>query len=336
MMLDDAASFPALVLDRHGDDTRLDLRQLSLADLPKGDVLVRVAWSGLNYKDALAVTNRGRIARRFPLVPGIDLAGTVVESAVPDFKPDDRVLVTGYGIGEEHWGGYAGFARLLSSWLVPVPEGLALRHAMAIGTAGFTAMISVMALEEHGLAPEDGEVAVSGASGGVGSFAVALLAAAGFRVVAATGRAEMADYLRRLGATDIAPRSELATATSGPLGSERWSGAVDSVGGTTLAELIRTTRRHGSVAACGLAGGPELNTTVFPFILRGVNLLGIDSNFCPADRRRAAWQRLAADLAPATIEAIIDRDVTLEVVQAAGLALLDGAVRGRVVVELGG
>ncbi len=328
-------AFKALVLERTNDDVEAAIRQLHTSDLPEEDVLVQVAWSGINFKDGLAVTNLGRIVRRFPLVPGIDLAGTVVESASPAFAPGDEVLATGYGIGEDHWGGYAQFARLQAEWLLPIPERMSPMRAMAAGTAGFTAMLSVMALEKHGVVPGDGDVVVTGASGGVGSFAVALLAAAGHNVVASTGRRDLEGYLCALGAADLMDRSVLAEPSDGPMGSERWSGAVDAVGGVTLTNLIRTTRRHGSIASCGLAGGSELRTTVFPFILRGVNLLGIDSNYCPREHRRRAWTRLATDLAGETIEAIVQQTVTLDAVPKACEELLAGKIRGRVLVDVG-
>jgi acrylyl-CoA reductase (NADPH) len=327
-------SFKALVLDRRDDQVEATIRRLNHHDLPAGEVLVRVAWSGLNYKDALAVTNRGRIVRSFPMVPGADLAGTVVASESPDFAPGEAVLVTGYGSGEDHWGGYTQLNRLQSAWLVPLPRGLSLKHAMAVGTAGFTAMLGTMSLAEHNVVPGDGEIIVTGAAGGVGSFAVALLSRQGYQVVAATGRPELADYLEGLGAASLVARVELDQPSDRPLASERWAGALDTVGGLTLANLIRSTRRHGSIAACGLAGGTDLQTTVYPFILRGVNLLGIDSNYCPPGRRREAWARVAAELPAATIDAIAQQVAPLEAVPQLAGEVLAGRVRGRIVVDL--
>jgi acrylyl-CoA reductase (NADPH) len=284
--------------------------------------------------------------RRFPIVPGIDLAGVVVESTDPDFAPGDPVLATGWQIGEVHWGGYAQMARLRGDWLVPLPEGLDAERAMAIGTAGFTAMLAVMALEEHGLGTELGdqdgagtplakpaEVCVTGASGGVGSLAVTLLATLGHHVVASTGRVHESDYLHALGAAEIIHRDILAQPPSKGLGAARWAGAVDTVGSTTLATLLATTRIHGSVAACGLAAGADLPTTVYPFILRGVNLLGIDSNYCPAPRRRRAWQRLAT-LLPRETLATAWRLEPLSRIESLAQDILAGHVRGRVVIDV--
>jgi acrylyl-CoA reductase (NADPH) len=327
-------TFKALVADRRDGQFKASVMRLDGDALPDGDTLVRVAYSGLNYKDALAAADRGRILRTLPLVPGVDLVGTVVETESERCAPGDEVLINGYGIGEDTWGGYTQLTRVRSEWLVPLPDGLTAKQAAAIGTAGYTAMLSVMTLEDHGVRPGDGEVAVTGASGGVGSYAVALLAAAGHTVVASTGRPALSDYLTRLGAAELIDRSVLVEAAKRPVGSERWSGAVDSAGGSTLAGLIATARRHGSIAACGLAGGPGLETTVFPFILRGVNLLGIDSNYCPHVRRIEAWERLADDLKPETIELIAQRTVALEELPAISEALLAGEIHGRVVVDL--
>ncbi len=298
----------------------------------EGDVLVRVAFSTLNYKDALAITGRSPVVRKFPMVPGIDLAGTVEESQDPAWKPGDRVLLNGWGAGESHWGGLAQLARVRGEWLVRLPPALTERQAMAIGTAGYTAMLCVLALEQHGLRPEDGEVLVTGASGGVGSVAVALLARRGFTVVASTGRPQEAEYLRSLGASTVMDRAELS-APGKPLGKERWAGAVDSVGSHTLANACATTKYRGAVAACGLAQGMDFPATVAPFILRGITLCGIDSVRAPMPLRSAAWVRLAADLDPAKIETIT-RDIGLaDAIQAAD-DLLAGRVRGRLVVDV--
>src|SRR4051794_30393091 len=260
-----------------------------------GDVTVRVGWSTINYKDGLAITGKAPVVRRFPMIPGIDFAGEVEASSHPDWKPGDKVILNGWGVGESHLGAYAEKARVKGQWLVRQPAGLSAREAMAIGTAGYTAMLAVMALERHGLKPADGPVVVTGAAGGVGSVAIALLARLGFQVIASTGRREEADYLKGLGAADIIDRGELAGPPK-PLAKERFAGGIDSVGSTTLANLLSMTKYGGAVAACGLAGGMDLPGSVAPFILRGVSLLGIDSVQCPLTLRNAAWQRLESDL----------------------------------------
>jgi acrylyl-CoA reductase (NADPH) len=325
------STFKALVVES-GDPYTTLLRELSLDELPPGEVLVRVAYSSLNYKDGLAITGAGKVIRSFPMVPGIDLAGVVVESASPDYRPGDEVLLTGWGVGERHWGGLSQMARVRAEWLVPKPRGLSLHQAMGIGTAGFTAMLCVMALEEHGLKPGGREVLVSGAAGGVGSIAVALLARLGYRVVAATGRSQERPYLESLGAAEILERSVL-TAPAKPLESERFAAAVDTVGGAVLAGVLPRVAYGGSVAACGNAGGVRLETTVFPFILRGVSLLGIDSVMCPRERRLRAWERLAHDLPLNLLEASV-RTVDLAAVPELARQILAGQVRGRVVVDL--
>ncbi|GAC1367438.1 MAG: MDR family oxidoreductase [Ktedonobacteraceae bacterium] len=326
-------SFRALVVEQNGDKVDAVFQELPVTALPQGDVLVSVAYSSLNYKDALAITNQGRIIRNFPFVPGIDLAGTVVESQSASFKAGDQVVLTGWGVGERHWGGYAQLARVKSEWLVPLPQGLSLKDAMGVGTAGFTAMLCVMALEEHGLRPRGRDVLVTGAAGGVGSVAVALLATLGYRVVAATGRSELHDYLKELGAADFLSREALATASKRPLESERWGGAVDAVGGETLASVLKSMAYGTSVAACGLAGGNGLPTTVLPFILRGVNLLGVDSVNCPKERRVQAWGRLAQTLPLDKLEKVI-QVVPLQEIPALSREILQGHVRGRVVVDV--
>jgi acrylyl-CoA reductase (NADPH) len=327
-------TFKALVVNQTHGAIESSIQAVQHADLPEGDVLISVAYSSLNYKDALAVTGKGKVIRRYPMVPGIDLAGTVVESASPDFKTGDQVILTGWGLGEHQWGGYAQMARARAEWLVPLPDGLTLRQAMGIGTAGLTAMLCLMALETHGLTPQtEQEVVVSGASGGVGSLAVAILAQSGYNVVASTGRAESRDYLRRLGARSIIDRATLAAPSSRPLESARWAGAIDTVGGETLASIIRALAYRASVAACGLVGGSDLPTTVFPFILRGVNLLGIDSGMCPMPQRRAAWSRLAHDLPLDRLELIIQEAPLADVPQLSE-AILQGRIRGRVVIDV--
>ncbi|RLK46978.1 acrylyl-CoA reductase (NADPH) [Alkalispirillum mobile] len=326
-------SFKALVLEQ--DDagkTLAEVRDLTVSDLPEGDVTVRVSHSSINYKDGLAVTGKGKIVRKFPMVPGIDFAGTVVESDSPDYQPGDAVVLTGWGVGERYWGGLAGMARVKSEWLVPLPEGLDVVGAMAIGTAGFTAMLCVMALEEAGVVPDDGPVLVTGASGGVGSMAVALLAKAGFEVAAVTGRPENEAWLRELGATQIVPREEL-TEPARPLESEKWGGAVDTVGGQILANVLASVRYGKAVAACGLAGGIDLPATVFPFILRGIRLQGVDSVMCPKPMREKAWARLARDLSADQLSEVAER-ISLEQVPQVAEDILKGQVRGRVIVDL--
>ncbi len=322
----------ALLIEKDDAGYRAGLGDIDSADLPEGDVTVTVEWSTLNYKDALAITGKSPVVRRFPMVPGIDFAGRVKESSHPGFRPGDAVLLNGWGVGETHWGGLAGEARVKGDWLLPIPEGLDARRAMAIGTAGYTAMLCVMALERHGVKPDAGEVAVTGATGGVGSFAVALLARRGYRVVASTGKASEAEYLKQLGAADIIDRAELGTPGK-PLGKERWAGAVDSVGGATLANLCATTRYGGTVAACGLAQSMDFPATVAPFILRGITLAGIDSVYCPMPQRRAAWDALAKELDPALIDAI-GAEIALPDAIATAADLLDGKVRGRVLVRI--
>ena len=326
-------TFKALLLEQHEQSVKTNIVSLEANTLPAGDVTVAVAYSSLNYKDGLAITGQGRIVRQYPMIPGIDFAGTVVESDSVDFKAGDQVILTGWFVGERHWGGMAQRARVKADWLVPVPEGLSLQQAMGVGTAGLTAMLAVMALEEHGLRPDNREVVVTGASGGVGSVAVAILAHLGYNVVASTGRTAEADYLRSLGARDIIDRQVLAAASTRPLESERWAGAVDTVGGDMLAGVLRGIAYNGSIAVCGNAGGLALNTTVFPFILRGVNLLGIDSVSCPQERRKAAWARLVRDL-PLHLFDQMTQVVPLEDVPVLSQAILRGQVRGRVVVDV--
>ena len=313
--------------------TSVSITDIDRDQLPPGEVLVRIAYSSLNYKDGLAVTGKPGVIRSYPMVPGIDFAGTVEESAVAEFKPGDQVVITGCGTSETMWGGYAELARLDAKYIVPLPRSMTLQQAMGIGTAGFTAMQSVMALERHGLKPGGREVLVTGAAGGVGSTAVAILAKLGYKVAASTGRPEQHDYLRSLGATTIIDRTDLAAPSKRPLDSERWSGAIDSVGGDTLAAVLRTVETHGNVAACGLAGGASLNTTVFPFILRGVNLLGIDSPKVDKAGRLEIWSRLSQDLPIDKLDAMIDVR-PLDRVFAAGEEILAGKIRGRVVIQI--
>lgn len=327
------ASFRAIRLEQaEGGETTAALVDFAEVDLMPGDVVVRVERSGLNYKDGLAILGRAPVVRRWPMIPGIDLAGTVESSQSADFRPGDPVVVTGWGIGEAHLGGLAEKALLKSEWLLPLPPGFSAGEAMAVGTAGLTAMLSVLALERHGIGPAAGPVLVTGAAGGLGSIAVALLAAAGYEVSAATGRPAEAAYLRGLGASEIVDRAELA-GTPRMLAKERWAAAVDSVGGVTLANVLSMIRRRGAVAACGNAGGMEVPTTVAPFILRGVGLLGIDSVYQPNDRRREAWARLARDLDRKKL-AGMTRTIGLADVVDAAHDILAGRVRGRTVVDV--
>lgn len=324
-------TFNALVL--HAGDPRpiAEVRNLSTADLPPGEVLVAVEHSGLNYKDAMIINGIGRLVREYPHLPGIDLAGTVRESADDRYRPGDRVLLTGWHVGERHWGGYSEYARVHGDWLTPIPDTLDARGAMIVGTAGFTAMLAVEALEQGAITPESGEILVTGASGGVGNLAVALLAALGYRVAAATGRPENAEHLEALGAHSIVPRAELDGQPDRPLLSERWAGVIDSVGGDTLANAISQTQTRGVVAACGLAGGAGLATTVIPFLLRGIRLQGIDSVRYPANDRARVWQRIG-ELLPGALERCLAEEIGLSQLSQRADALLAGQVRGRVLV----
>lgn len=329
-------TFKALILEKHDKQVSHSIRDITVGELPSGGVLLKTAYSSLNYKDGLAVTNKGRIVFGYPIVPGVDAAGTVVESDSAEYQPGDEVILNGWETGERHWGGYADMLRTEASRLVSLPSGLSLKQAMMLGTAGYTAMLAVMALEDAGLTPEsDREILVTGAAGGVGSISILILAQLGYRVIASTGRPELRDYLTGLGAADLIDRSELAQTSPKAFVSERWGGAIDNVGGDTLATLIKALDRGAAVAACGLAGGSHLNTTVFPFILRGVKLLGIDSNMCPKPRRQAAWNRLAETLPLDKLEALSET-IPLEEVPAYSETILKGQVRGRVVVELAG
>jgi len=326
--------FTALVVEKDETGaTHAAVRSLDDSRLPAGDVTVAVEYSTLNYKDGLCLGSGGGLVRQYPHVPGIDFAGTVEASDDPRYAPGDKVILTGWRVGEVHWGGYATRARVNADWLVPLPEGLSTRQAMAIGTAGFTAMLAVMALEDHGLAPGDGEVLVTGAAGGVGSVAVALLARLGHSVAAVTGRPETADYLTALGARRIIPRGDLAETIKRPLEGETWAGCIDAVGGAMLARVLGQMRYGASVAAVGLAGGAALPATVVPFLLRGVNLLGIDSVMRSYNDRIRAWNRLAQDLPLDQLEQMI-RPATLAELPALGAAILKGQVQGRVVVDL--
>jgi acrylyl-CoA reductase (NADPH) len=327
------ATFKAIVIEKTEAGQSIGLKSFDERELMDGDVTVAVEWSTLNYKDGLAITGKAPVVRRFPMIPGIDLAGTVEASTHPDWKKGDKVILNGWGLGETHLGAYGERARVKGDWLVRLPERMSTRDAMAIGTAGYTAMLAVMALEHHGLKPAGGPVVVTGAAGGVGSVAVAILAKLGFQVTAATGRPREADYLKRLGASEIIDRTDLAGVPR-PLAKERWAGGIDVVGSTTLANVISMIRYQGAVAACGLAGGMDLPATVAAFILRGVSLLGIDSVMRPLADRRAAWKRLEADLDRTKLSEMTE-EIGLADVIAAGQEIVDGRVRGRIVVKIG-
>jgi acrylyl-CoA reductase (NADPH) len=326
------ASFKAIVIEKADSGTKAALTDFDEANLMEGDVTVAVDYSTLNYKDGLALTGKAPVVRRFPMIAGIDFAGTVEASSHPAWKPGDKVILNGWGCGETHLGAYAEKARVKGDWLVALPEGLSAHDAMAIGTAGYTAMLCVMALERHGLTPAQGPIAVTGAAGGVGSVAVAILAKRGFAVHAVTGRPAEADYLKGLGAAEIVDRKELAGPPK-PLAKERWAGAVDVVGSATLANLLSMTRYGGAVAACGLAGGMDLPSSVAPFILRGVCLYGIDSVMCPLPRRKEAWKKLAEELDRQKLAAMT-REIGLSEVIGVAPEILAGHVRGRIVIKV--
>lgn len=328
-----AETFKALMLTEADGKVGNEVCELSTDALPEADVLVRVEYSDVNYKDGMVVNGIGGLVRKYPHVPGIDFAGVVAESSHGRYKAGDKVVLTGWRVGEVHWGGYAQMARVNGDWLVPLPEGLSTRQAMAVGTAGLTSMLCVMALEDHGLTPADGPVLVTGAGGGVGSVAVAILARLGYTVGASTGRDALHDYLKGLGASQIVARADLSEPNKRPLESETWAGAVDTVGSTTLARVLGQIKYGGSVAACGLAGGPKLETTVIPFLLRGVNLLGIDSVMQPFENRVRVWDRIASDLPHDKLEEMTDV-IGLEGIAEAASSILSGQVRGRLVVDL--
>lgn len=329
-----AAKFRAFVVNKTNEGFTAGFQELTQADLPAGEVLVRVAYSSVNYKDGLASIPDGKIVRTYPFVPGIDLAGTVVESSDPNYKEGDEVLVTGYELGVSHYGGFSEYARVKSAWLVPLPKALTLKEAMTYGTAGFTAALSVHQLEHMGLKPANGPVLITGATGGVGSIAIGILKRRGYTVVASTGKESEHEYLRQLGADDIISRAVTSAESNRPLEREQWAGSVDAVGGSTLAYLIRTTKIGGSIAACGNTGGPNFSTTVFPFILRGVSLLGIDSVNCPMPLRRELWEHLASDYRPAAL-ASIGHETPFDELPNALATILKGGMRGRAVISIG-
>ena len=323
--------FKAILIERDERPYRAGFTALNEARLPAGDVMVSVDYSTLNYKDALAITGKAPVVRQFPMVPGIDLAGSVQESENPSYRVGDRVVLNGWGVGEQHWGGLAQMARVKAEWLIPLPAEFTARQSMAIGTAGYTAMLCVIALERHGVAPDSGEILVTGAAGGVGSVAVAVLAKLGFRVAAVTGRAAEAEFLKRLGAAEVLDRALFASPGK-PLGKERWAGAIDVVGGHTLVNVCASMRYRGVVAACGLAGGLDFPATVAPFILRGVTLAGVDSVMCPRVDRLEAWRRLGQDLDVAKLE-LLTEEIGLSQVLDRATELIEGRIRGRLVVD---
>jgi acrylyl-CoA reductase (NADPH) len=326
-------TFKAIVVRKTDGGQSVELSDFDENELMDGDVTFRVAWSTVNYKDGLAVTGKAPVVRRFPMIAGVDAVGTVITSSHSEWKPGDKVILNGWGCGETHLGAYAEKARVKGEWLVPLPPSLPMRDAMAVGTAGYTAMLAVMALERAGITPDRGPIVVTGAAGGVGSVAVALLAKLGYQVSASTGRVQEANYLKSLGATEIVNREELSGPAK-PLAKERWAGGIDAVGSTTLANVLSQIRYGGAVAACGLAGGMDLPTTVAPFILRGVSLIGIDSVMCPQKLRREAWKRLDSDLDRAKLADMTTEIGLFDVIEA-GRQIVEGRVRGRLVVKIG-
>ncbi|MBT2666368.1 acryloyl-CoA reductase [Bacillus sp. ISL-4] len=326
--------FDALVVNKQDDQFTVNIQQLSLDDLPQGEVLIRVHYSGVNYKDSLAAIPNGNIVSSYPIVPGIDMAGVVVSSEDSRFKEGDEVIATSYGIGVSQSGGYSQFARVPAEWIVPLPDGLTMKEAMIIGTAGFTAALSVLRLEENNLTPEQGSVLVTGATGGVGSFAVSILSKLGYSVEASTGKDSEHGYLKEIGAATIVSREDVYDGKLRALGKQKWSGAVDPVGGEPLASVLSQIKYGGAVAVSGLTAGTSLPATVFPFILRGVNLLGIDSVNCPMDTRLKVWHRLATDFKLEQLEQLIQQEITLEELPNVLPTLLKGEARGRTIVKL--
>ena len=327
--------YRAIVVNKQGDAFTVATKELSESDLPAGEVTIRVEWSSINYKDGLALSPNGRVLRSYPMVPGVDLAGTVAESSDSRFSSGDKVVVTGYDVGVAHPGGFAELARIPADWVMPLPEGLTTKEAMALGTAGMTAAMSVEALEHNGLRPDQGTVIVTGSTGGVGSTAVSMLAQLGYTVAGSTGKATEHDFLRSLGATEILSREDVSAESNRPMETERWAGAVDPVGGATTAYLIRTMKYGSSIALSGLTGGNAVPTTVFPFILRGVSLLGIDSVFCPMPKRQHVWARMGRDLKPKGLLDSIAVETDLDGVAAVCADILGGKVKGRTLVRLG-
>jgi acrylyl-CoA reductase (NADPH) len=328
------SSFRAFVVNKTPEAFETGIKELTINDLPPGQVLIRVAYSGVNFKDGLATIPNGGVARKYPLIPGIDLSGTVAESNDNRFREGDEVIVTSYDLGVAHHGGFSEYARVPADWVVPMPRGLNLREAMIVGTAGYTAALSVYKLELNGLTPAQGPVLVTGGTGGVGSLSICMLSNLGYTVAASTGKQSEHEYLKTLGASQILSREEVSSESNRPLEKERWAGSVDSVGGTTLAYLARTTITDCSIAACGVTGGGPLNTTVYPFILRGVNLLGINSATTPMELRREMWERIATDLKPRHLDLITTREATLDDVPEITATILKGGIKGRVLIKL--
>ncbi|WP_310832750.1 acrylyl-CoA reductase family protein [Paenibacillus pedocola] len=326
-------TFQALVVDKT-DTFSVEVKPVAMEELPAGEVLIKVSYSSVNYKDGLASIPNGNIVRNYPFIPGIDLSGVVISSADSRFEAGQSVIATSYGIGVSHFGGFSEYARIPADWVLPLPEGLSLREAMIYGTAGFTAALSIQALEDHGAAPDKGKVLVTGATGGVGGAAVAMLAKLGYQVTASTGRTDEAGYLQVLGADEVISREDVGTGALKPLDKQLWQAAVDSVGGSPLAAVLSKIAYGGAVAASGLTAGTAVPTTVLPFILRGVSLLGIDSVSCPAGKRKDIWQRMATDLKPEVLEALVDREITLAGLPAALEDILNSNIRGRVLVRL--
>jgi len=328
------SSFKAFVVNKTNDNFTAGIQDLTQADLPDGEVLVRVAYSSVNYKDGLASIPDGKIVRNYPFVPGIDLSGIVVESSDSRYKVGDEIIATSYGLGVSHYGGFSEYARVKAEWIVPLPTGLTLKEAMAFGTAGFTAALSVHQLQKNGLTPTNGPVLITGATGGVGSIAIGILKKLGYTLAASTGKAEEHAYLKNLGVSEIVGRDETSAESTRPMEKERWAGAVDAVGGATLAYLLRSTKYGGSVAACGNTGGVNVSTTVFPFILRSVSLLGIDSVNCPMELRRTLWQQLATEYKPDALLESIGKEATLAELPQVLAAILKGEIRGRTLVRV--
>ncbi len=329
-----SATFKAFVVDKKEAGFTAAFKDITQTDLPPGEVLIKVAYSSVNYKDGLASIPEGKIVRNYPFVPGIDLAGVVVESSEAGFKPGDEVIVTSYALGVSHFGGFSEYARVKAEWVVPLPSGLTLKEAMALGTAGFTAALAVHKLVYNGLTPQHGPVLITGATGGLGSIAISILKNLGYTVAASTGQQSEHDYLKALGADDILPREETSAESNRPLDKDRWAGCVDAVGGATLAYLLRTTSYGGSIASCGNTGGVNVNTTVFPFILRGINLLGIDSANCPMALRRTIWEHLASDYKPKHLLDLVGHEAPFEELPQALAAILKGGVRGRTIIKI--
>ncbi len=330
-----AKTFRAFVVNKTEEHFSADFKELTDNELPAGEVLIRVAYSDVNYKDGLASIPEGKIVRNYPFVPGVDLSGVVVESSDPRFKEGDAVLATSYDLGVSHYGGYSEYARVKAEWVVPLLEGLSLKEAMALGTAGFTAALAIYQLEKNGLKPQNGPVLVTGATGGVGSIGINILHKLGYTVAASTGKTSEQAYLKELGASEFLSREETSAESKRPMDKERWAGSLDSVGGSTLAYLIRTTAYNGSIAAYGNTGGVNFSSTVFPFILRGINLLGIDSVHCPTELRHHLWQRLASDYKPDRLLDLISSEVPFEDLPQVLATILKGGVRGRTVVRIG-